>query len=364
MCSFIELFVLILVTIYVAFMYESSAVMLFVYVEVAFMLASFTYLMYRMYTLKGAISVPISISEIGKENLVKVNIINNSRIPIMRMKANVMVKDTLGGHSKKCWMKLQEVNTGENEYIRSLILPSAGNYEVSIRKLRIYDFTGLLYINMKVRSTDRVQVMPKLYDVPVRLTMAIKNFYGEADVYDENTPGHDKSELFQIREYQKGDRLQSVHWKMTAKQDAIMVKEHSLPKSCPVILFMDFTPNNRLKSKAICYFEAALSISYSIMDAGCPHYIVWYDSAEKDVKRLRVDDEESLFFAMTMLMKIKWEKTEEDIELRYNEKFRHEPYLHALKINEKLELKKAGEIYATLSENNIEKSLSDIELLL
>ena len=364
MCSFLSLFATILVTIYVALMYESSAIMLLVYLEATFFLVSLGYLVYRRYTLKGAIEVPIGISEAGKENMVRICITNNSRIPVMRLKAYVTVEDTLGGMKKKCWMKLDEVAAGENEYIRNVIFPGAGNYEVGIGRIRIYDFTGLLHINMRIKSTDRVQVMPQLYDVPVRLTMATKNFYGEADVFDENTPGYDKSELFQIREYQKGDRLQSVHWKMTAKQDEIMVKEHSLPKSCPVILFLDFTPNSKLKNKVMCYFETAVSISYSIMDAGCPHYIVWYDSAESDIKRIRVDDEESLFYAMTSLMKAKWEKANEDIMVRYNDKFRHEPYLYALSLNEKLELKKGEEVYATFSEKDIEKSLSEIELLL
>ncbi len=364
MFSIISFIATILVTIYVALMYESSAVMLLVYLEAAFFLVSFCYVTYRRYTLKGLIEVPIGISEVGKENLVKICITNRCRIPVMRVKAYVVVEDTLGGLKMKKWMKLSEVSSGENEYIRNVIFPGAGNYEVSIKKIKIYDFTGLLNINMSVRSTDRVQVMPQLYDVPVRLTMPIMNFYGEADVYDENTPGYDKSELFQIREYQKGDRLQSVHWKMTAKQDEIMVKEHSLPKACPVVFFLNFTPNSKLKSKVMCYFETAMSISYSMMDSGCPHYIVWYDYAENDVKRLRVDDEESLFYAMTILMKVKWEKLGEDIVLRYDDKFRQEPYLVELSLNEKLELNKAGELYATFSEDDIEKSLSNVELLL
>ncbi len=364
MCSFLSLFATIVVTIYVALMYDNSAIMLLVYLEAAFLVVSLGYLVYRRYTLKASIEVPIGISEVGKENMVKICITNNSRIPMMRLKAKVIVEDTLSGLKRKCWVKLDEVVTGENEYIRNVILPMAGNYEVSIKKLRIYDFSGLLYINIGIRSTDRVQVMPQLYDVPVRLTMAIKNFYGEADVYDENTPGHDKSELFQIREYQKGDRLQSVHWKMTAKQDEIMVKEHSLPKSCPVIFFLDFTPNSKLKDRVMCYFEMAISMSYSIMDAGCPHYIVWFDVSEGDIKRLRVDDEESLFYAMTSLMKVKWEKSNEDIVIRYKDEFPHEPYLYGLTFNEKLELKKDGEIYATFSGKDIEKSLSEVEILL
>lgn len=364
MCSFLRLFATILVTIYVGLMYENSAIMLLVYLEAAFVFVSLIYLLYRRHNLKGAIEVPIGISEVGKENMVKIRVNNNSHLPMMRLKARVVVEDTLSGLKRKFWMKIDKLYAGENEYIRNVILPSAGNYEISIKKLRIYDFSGFLYMNMNIKSVDRVQVMPQLYDVPVRLTMSVKGFYGDADVYDENIPGNDKSELFQIREYQKGDRLQSVHWKMTAKQDEIMVKEHSFPKSCPVVLFLDFAPNAKMRNKVMRYYEIAISMSYSIMAAGCPHYIVWFDESERDVKRLRVDDEESLYYAIISLMKIKWEKGNEDIVARYNSKFLHEPYIHALSLNERLELKKNEELYVTFNEKDVEKSLSDIEILL
>ena len=40
--------------------------------------------------------------------------------------------------------------------------------------------------------------------------------------------GYDPSELFDVREFQNGDRLQSVHWKLSARTDELMVKELSL----------------------------------------------------------------------------------------------------------------------------------------
>ncbi len=352
--------------VYLAIMYESAAIMLVAYLQMALFVVGIIGALFRKRTLKGRIDVPVGVSEIGKENLVKVTVTNLSVIPVVRMKALLRVEDTLSGNVTQEWVKLSEVSRGENSFMRSVILPSAGNYEITLEKLRAYDWTGLLYSDVRVNSSGRIQVLPELHSMPVRLTMAVKNFYGESDVYDEHTPGHDKSEILRVRSYQAGDRLQNVHWKLTAKQDELMVKEGSLPKSCPVVVVMDVHPKARSKKlqNAISFVEAMASISFSLMAAGCPHYVAWYDDEAKDVNRLCVEDEESLFYFISVLMGIRWEMPGEDLVERYREKHRQEPFVWALSLDENLVLKKGDNVLTQLSGEDLKRALSQIELLL
>lgn len=378
MLSFGILFDLIILTIYLALMYENAAIMLLVYMEAVLMIAGFLFLLYRRFTVKGKLAVPVGISEAGKENLVRITVNNKGLLDVNRAKALVVVHDTMGGRRRKYWMKLAELPRGESSFIRSIVFLRAGNYDVTLKKLRVYDLTGLLYRDIPVRSTVNVQVLPELHMAPVRVTMAVKNFYGEADVYDEHSPGHDNSELFQVREFQAGDRLQNVHWKLTAKQDELVVKERSLPKSCPVVLFLNARPGKWFGKRSgkwfgkyfgkqqdmLPYLEAAAGLSLSIMDAGCSHYIVWYDAEEADIRRIRVDDEESLFYFIGTLMKVRWTEPKEDIILRYGEKYRMEPYVWGLSLDESLTLKKGDDVLARYDRRQLEKSLAQVELVL
>lgn len=366
MFSFGILFGVIITTAYVALIYKSTALMLLAYLEAAFFAVSFFYLFFLRFVIRSRVEIPVGISEVGKENLVKIIIKNRFFLPILRMKAYVEVKETLSGKCYKRWMTLSEVTSGDNPYIQSLILPGAGNYRVSLTKLRIYDLTGLLYLTKKGKSSGKIQILPKLHDVPVRLTAAIKNFHGEADVYDEHRSGHDNSELFQVRSYQKGDRMQRVHWKLTAKQDELMVKEQSLPKSCPVVLFLNCHPakKNRSINKAVAFVEAVASLSFSLTDARCPHYVVWYDHQEMDIMRVRVDDEESLFYFLSILMNVEWRVPREELLERYKEKYKMEPYVWAISLDENLILRKNDEMLAQFSEKELKESLSQIELIL
>ena len=141
-----------------------------------------------------------------------------------------------------------------------------------------------------------------------------------------------------------------------------MVKEHSLPKACPVILFLSYQPKKR--RQLLNFMEVVASLSFSIMDAGCPHYVVWYDGAELDVKRLRVDDEESMFYMIGVLMKIRWVHCREDIKQRYRDKYRQDPYVWALTLDEKLQLYKEKELLTKYSAKQLKASLGQMELLL
>lgn len=364
MFSFIFFFGLILLTFYVALMYKNDAIMLLVYMEAAFFVFSFFMTWLKKITTKAWIDIPINISEAGKENLVKLKIINYSPIEIKRVQALLEVRDTMAGSVKKTWMKLSRVSKGENNYVQNIVFDGVGNYEIELKKIRVYDSTGLIYGTVKVKDVEKIQIMPELYDVPVKLTLATKNFYGEAEVYDEEKKGASNEELFKIREYQKGDRLQRVHWKMTAKQDEIMVKEQSYPKSCPVIMCMDYKKSAKNSVDVKDYIEVVASISFAMMDAGCPHFAVWYDVEESDIKRLRVDDEESFFFFLGVLMSVKWTKAKETVLERYKEKYRSEMYVWDIEVKEDLQIVKGDDFKVQVDKKNIKDSLSQIELML
>lgn len=360
-------FVLVMVgTLYLAISYSSTAIMLVFYAEVVYAVLSFVWLLFRRRTVKGRLEVPVGIAEPRKDVSVRLVITNRSRLPIQRMKVFVTVADDIGGAEKRTWMKMAEAVPGETEFVCSISFPVMGNYVLTLKKLRIYDMAGLLYGTVAGKSSACVQVLPTLHEMPVRLTAATRNFYGESDVYDAHSPGHDNNEVFQIREYRAGDRLQNVHWKLTAKQEELMVKEHSLPKSCPVVLFLKYCPKKGRKRKAslVLYMEAAVSISFSMMAAGCPHYVVWYDGNEQDLQRLRVEDEESLFYCIGLLMRLCWKMPKEDLIERYKEKYHQEPYVWEVSLDEKLTLKKAGEVLTVLSGEALGEALAQTELLL
>jgi len=350
------------ITIYIAFMYQSTGMMLLFFMEATLFVVASVSLLVRCSRVRGYMEVPVGIAERGGEGMIKLVMENRGLLPINKIRALVVVNDMMRGKKKRYWMTMPAVPRGDSVFMKNLFFYGTGNYEIYLRKLRIYDITGAFCYNIRMQKQGTIQVMPKIFDVPVRLTRATRSFYGDADVYDENHPGQDKSEMFQVREYRAGDRLQNVHWKLTAKQEELVVKEYSLPKACPVMLILSY--GARKKKQLLRFMETVASLSFSIMDAGCPHYVVWYDGMEQDVMRIRVDDEESLFYMIGVLMKIHWVRCKEDITQLYREKYRQDPYVWTLTLDEKLQLYKEKELLVKYSARKTESSLGQTELLI
>jgi hypothetical protein len=167
-----------------------------------------------------------------------------------------------------------------------------------------------------------------------------------------------------LREFKAGDRLQNIHWKMSAKQDELMVKEQSMPESCPVVLFLNYLGDKKCAKNMTAFMQIAFSISFSLMDAGCSHYVAWYNKADGDVVRVRIDGEESLYYYIELIMKNKWMSDNQDICDRYNEKYCREPYVWKLMLDERLVLKKQDTVIMNYSLKELEKEISSTEILL
>ena len=56
----------------------------------------------------------------------------------------------------------------------------------------------------------------------------------DGESYEKDRKGEDASEIYDVREYRAGDRMQKVHWKLSAREDTIYIKEFSYPLPYPL----------------------------------------------------------------------------------------------------------------------------------
>ena len=75
-----------------------------------------------------------------------------------------------------------------------------------------------------------------------------------------------------------------MHWKLSARTDELMVKENSLPKACAVAIAADFRGIKKGR-QADSFMKLLVSLSFSLMDQKCSHYVAWYDTSINDIVR-------------------------------------------------------------------------------
>lgn len=140
-----------------------------------------------------------------------------------------------------------------------------GKIEAKIEKIRIYDLFRLTSMKLKPqKDSASFYVLPKMTAVEPSV-INYSNPLSESSAYSKHRPGDDPSEIFGLHEYVPGDRISKVHWKVSAKEDKLIVKDYSLPLGNNIAIFI-CASNRKDKSPAdtLYSYDKAISIASSL----------------------------------------------------------------------------------------------------
>lgn len=300
------------------------------------------FLFFRRLSMDCMLEAPIAVADEGGEISLQIEVDNKSPLTCGRIVVCLVIGNTFRRQKSCIQLRISEILPGQNRILYTLRLPEAGCYNIRLKYMRFYDLTGLLWTQKRMNRSVRVQALPDIQLVAVRLTEPVRSFFGDAEIYDQERAGQDTDEVFQIRSFRPGDRLQSIHWKLSAKTDELLVKDYSLPKACPVVLLLDYKKGGQDRDGQK-YLRLAAGLSFSLMDAGCSHYVAWYEGRTRGIARVRVDDEASYYLFISSYLLADCPEPDMPIREMYREKYRGENYLHDLRLTEKAELYKDGE---------------------
>ena len=112
---------------------------------------------------------------------------------------------------------------GDSETMLPMRLTMNGAVQYTVEDLRVLDLLGFVELKKKVNLSAEVNVLPER----IRKEQgSLSDFSGGFTEMEENNKrGNDFSDVNDVREYIPGDRLMSIHWKLSAKRDILMVKD-------------------------------------------------------------------------------------------------------------------------------------------
>ncbi len=159
--------------------------------------------------------------------------------------------------------------TGESWILRSgdsLPTEHCGGLILRLEKASVYDYLGLFSIKLRRPPVCVVRVMPKRTELPV--PEELPQYTAKAwrpkqvSVFAEN---------HEIRQYQPGDPLTLVHWKLSAKTEEMMLREPMEPDCGMIRLIMDLcgTPDelDRKFARLQCFGDWLLGrgVSFQVL---------------------------------------------------------------------------------------------------
>lgn len=235
-----------------------------------------------------------------------VKVTNNSCFPIGRIRVTLLLEH---GYTNK---KRTEVayfsvdSKGSSTIPYSIKSNYCGPLKITVKQAILYDSLRLTHSTVScINEKTEIIIMPQEKNLSVDIPKQIISEQSEADEFSKRKPGNDVSEVFDIREYIPGDRLQNIHWKLSAKKNAILVKEYSLPIHCELCILVDFSINIKSEDSlelADGYINTVSLLSTNLVKNKQVHVISYLDSKEDDIKSMKVKEEESYYEAIQKLL--------------------------------------------------------------
>ena len=176
--------------------------------------------------------------------IVKIN--NYTFLPITQLQIFAKYKNNFFNDYDKSEFTFGVGPFSKTSFVLEFGSSHTGNVEIELPKAKVLDFFGIFSLPVNLKKHFTVSFLPKLTHLDVALR---QNLYtlSESDVYSKHKPGDDPSEVFAIRDYVAGDKLNRIHWKLSSKQEKFMVKDYSLPISENVLLMPELITTILLK---------------------------------------------------------------------------------------------------------------------
>lgn len=315
-----------LLTLYCFFLYDDAIVAAMLAAELLYFSGAFITLRMMRKSLHISLEPILPIAEKNQEIPVWISSKNTSWIPVIHYQVQLRIENAFTGEKEVCRMTGTAKRNESDTLCMTLRGKSCGNIRITLERCRIYDFLFLLQTSQKRKETQQVGILPECRLLPVEVTRRTREFLADAEEFSDRESGDDPSEIYQIREYREKDSIHDIHWKLSAKADELLVKEHGRPLGCVVLIWLNLESEKGPAIPLTNLLEAAASLSLSLLEAKCVHMVAWYEPENRTVQKKRISKEEHIYELLTRLLFVKPHHDGEHAQSQYEEAFRGEAF--------------------------------------
>ncbi len=244
-------------------------------------------LLNRMAAKKTRIWIRVSpVEGHGEEGRIacEIQVKNDSYIPLFRVCIAGAVKNLLTRTEKHIAWETSVLPKQTQQKTVYLESSYCGKIEGEILSAQTHDFLGISKCRIGYRSEGECYVYPTdtmQDEVPIR-----QQLQDEINVQNRylNRRGNDITQILDIRDYQKGDNIKSIHWKLSRKMGKKMIRELDMPANQDTILFLAISPdeldNPKMRDRVA---RAMLGVSEELLQEQINHDAVLF-SEEGNVR--------------------------------------------------------------------------------
>jgi hypothetical protein len=151
-----------------------------------------------------------------------------------------------------------------------------GVCDIGIKQVKLRDLLGFFTFRQEIGKLGTLVIYPRI--VPLESFPVAMGYDGDARASDRRSRDNAET-ISEIRKYVSGDRLRSIHWKLSAKREELMVKNFEQTSGAVAELILDASCEGRGGEDALILedklVECAVSLAYHFASLSIPttlHY--------------------------------------------------------------------------------------------
>ena len=164
----------------------------------------------------------------------------------------------------------------DKKEVKEIVLPLSKNtdsYQLKITDLycgqvvleckscALLDVLCLFSVPVHHQKMNTALIYPDTLNVQLKM---VKSDQGMVDLdgFVQNKKGHDLSEIFDIRKYEPGDDIRSIHWKLSQKIDDLVIREASNLSQYSILVIPDLA----LKDLEVSEMNTSVSLIIALCE--------------------------------------------------------------------------------------------------
>ena len=270
--------VVVIATLVLFIMFQSNFLLWMAIVEIA--LPLITYILLRMETANLKVDVTFSRGCMAGEGSPVSLTFHGRKIFAALGRVRVVLNYHNGLYGRDVEQEIQiPVSYMNKTYEGILDANMCGEETISCKFIECYGVFDICRVRIKPFPDQHIVVVP-------RETMTTleedKHSWGllDGEQTDTRKKGNDAAEVYDIREYQNGDDIRSIHWKLSSKVDKILVKEAGYSSHFDTVVLFDAgeSSGGQVCSDAVLagVVDFAVTMSKKMLELPRPHYIGMY----------------------------------------------------------------------------------------
>ena len=247
------------------------------------------------------LSISFSYPAVAKhtETIAKITIKNRSIFPSANCFLRVKAEHAFYPNEEVYYLNLPVAAKDTREISWKVMALGCGILRVTVEEVVLRDMCNFWSLLLPAGQTAEVAIMPLQQEIQIE-----EDIHASQEGEGEETQirkGDDPSILFDIRSYIPGDRLQRIHWKLTARQDELMVKEYGETVDKQIHILLELYQKEEQTEELEDIIAGFYSLGLLLLQEREKFFVYWWNLSVGQLESGFIQEEEDLYEVLSRI---------------------------------------------------------------